>query len=528
MARVLLADATPIVRDALRILLEEMGHEVAGEAVDVPTALSLARENRPDLVILELILPGAGGLDLLRRLRARDARQKVLVYSRQNPAHFAPLCFQAGAAGFVSKSESAPLLLKAIADVLAGRGHFAREYMQSGPENVLGSLTPRELSVLQLIAEGHSNVRIAEQLRISFKTVSTYKAHLLEKLRVGSSVELADIARRNGLVPDSSPGAAVAEPLPAEIGMLRELVDAAPNPMFVRGVDGRLLFCNQRFLDFHDVGAEEALGTPLAESPWLPLQFRESLPGKFQAVVDKGVPVSVTLRAELRGRYRVLHAWMVPCRDSSGQPTGVLGGLQDITDSEGELLEWRDRALAAEAQLHRLREIDTAALEELATHLTRLELHPATPGLARLFQALRQRRSTSNPREDHPAPVQQPCEIGAIIERCRAVYPDCRFDNRCLHPLHAWLDAGLFGHWLGAALELLGEPLEIMLAARAVQPGQLLVRLELQGSGGVSSIILQQYLLRLAQRLNGRMGIERNVERLVIDLELELALAAPT
>jgi PAS domain S-box-containing protein len=526
MARVLLADATPIVRDALRTLLEEMGHEVAAEAIDVPSALSLAREARPDLVILELNLPGAGGLDLLRRLRARDARQKVLIYSRQNPAHFAPLCFQAGASGFVSKQEDTALLRKAIGDVLAGRGHFAREHMQSGPGDVLGSLTPRELSVLQLIAEGQSNVRIAEQLRISFKTVSTYKAHLLEKLRVGSNVELAEIARRAGLVADYPSGAAVAEALPAEIGMLRELVDAAPNPMFVRGVDSRLLFCNQRFLDFHQVSADEALGATLAGSTWLPAQHRESLPGRFQTVIEKGAPVTFTLRAELHGRHRVLHNWMVPCRDASGQPTGVLGGLQDITDSEDELLEWRDRALAAEAGLHRLREISTAALDELHSRLDGLELHPATPGLDGVVEALRRLKSTSNPKEDHPAPSLTPCDLEALIERGLAQYPACHFDNQCSERLRSWLDAELFSHWLNGALELLVAPRGVMLAARAVQQGQLLVRLELSGVGGGNSIILQQYVLRLAQRLNARMGIQRSAEHLAIDLELELRLAA--
>lgn len=526
MARVLLADATPIVRDALRTLLEDMGHEVAGEAVDVPTALSRARDCRPDLVILELNLPGAGGLDLLRRLRARDAGQKVLVYSRQNPAHFAPLCFQAGAGGFVSKSEDTALLRKAIGDVLAGRGHFAREHMQAGGGDVLGSLTPRELSVLQLIAEGHSNVRIAEQLRISFKTVSTYKAHLLEKLHVGSNVELAEIARRNGLVAGYPTGAVVAEALPVEVSMLRELVDAAPNPMFVRGTDSRLLFCNQRFLDYHQITADQALGMSLEESAWLTSPYRESLPAKFKSLLEEGVPAAATVRIEMHGVPRVLHVWMVPCRDSSGQPTCLLGGLQDITDSESELLEWRDRALAAEARLHRIREISTAALDELAMRLAALELHPATPGLNGFNETLQRLKSTTNPREDQPAPAAQPCELGRTIERCLAAHPACQFDNRCDRPLHGWLDAELFVRWLTGAFDLLGAPAQVILAARAVRQGQLLVRLEMSGPGGAPSLILNQYVLRLAERLNARVGIHRSEDGMAIELELELALAA--
>jgi hypothetical protein len=296
--------------------------------------------------------------------------------------------------------------------------------------------------------------------------------------------------------------------------------------MFVRGVDSRLLFCNQRFLDFHQVSADEALGTPLADSPWLAPEFRESLPPKFQAVVEKGVPVSVTLRAELRGKFHVMHAWMVPCRDSSGQPTGVLGGLQDITDSEGELLEWRDRALAAEARLHRIREIGTAAMEELTAQVAGLELHPATPGLAGVLETLRRLRSTSNPREDHPAPASAPCDLGALVMRCLASYPACHFEYPHGEALRGWLDAELFGQWLAAALELIGEPTRVSLATRAARQGQLLVRLEASGSQGPHSLILQQYVLRLAQRLNARIGIERSDESLVIDLELELALAA--
>ncbi|MBB4864104.1 PAS domain S-box-containing protein [Pseudomonas nitritireducens] len=530
MARVLLADATPIVRDALRTLLEDMRHEVVAEAVDVPTALSLARETRPELVILELSLPGAGGLDLLRRLRAREARQKVLVYTRQNPAHFAPLCFQAGAAGFVGKDQDTALLRKAIADVLAGRGHFAREYMQPGAGDALASLTPRELAVLQLIAEGHSNVRIAEQLRINFKTVSTYKAHLLEKLHVGSNVELAEIARRNGLVAGYPGGAAVSEALPAELGLLRDLVDAAPNPMFVRNIEGRLLFCNQRFLDYHHTSAEVALSASLADSPWLPAEYRESLPQRFEQMIHDGVPVQGVRRMVVQGQVRVVHIWMVPCRDSSGQPSGVLGGLQDVTDSEEQLIEWRDRALAAEGRLHRSREIGTAALEELSARLAALELHPATPGLAGFSQALEQFKSTCDPRQDTPMPALEPCDPLLLIQAVLANHPGSRLDNRCIQPLRGWLDAGLLRAWMNAALGLLvagpDGALTVMLDAKATRQGQVLMRLELNGPGGQPSIVLQQYALRVAERLSARMGIERGSERVTIDLELEFALAA--
>lgn len=94
MVTMLLVDPTPIVRSALRDLLESKGHGTVDDAIDVPTALNLAREKHPQLVILEMSLPGADCLDLLRRLKARDPEQMLLVYSGQNPAHFTPLAFR--------------------------------------------------------------------------------------------------------------------------------------------------------------------------------------------------------------------------------------------------------------------------------------------------------------------------------------------------------------------------------------------------------------------------------------------------
>lgn len=172
--------------------------------------------------------------------------------------------------------------------------------MQPGSGGELACLTPRELAVLQLIAEGNSNLCIAEQLRISFKTVSTYKGHLREKLHVDSNVELAEIARRNGLVAgqESGAGALTAETLPLELGMLRGLVDAAPNPMFVGTIEGRLLFCNQRFLDYYRISAEEALNLGHADARWFSPALRKTIPESFRRLVNEGVPFAVTNRIQ--------------------------------------------------------------------------------------------------------------------------------------------------------------------------------------------------------------------------------------
>ncbi|PJI47313.1 MAG: hypothetical protein CTR55_20410 [Pseudomonas sp.] len=532
MATVLLVDPTPIVRSALRDLLESMGHVVLEEADDVPTGLGIARAAQPQLVILEMALPGAGGLDLLRRLRARDPAQKLLVYSRQNPAHFAPLCFQAGASGFVSKDEDLAGLRKAILDVLAGRAHFAREHMQPGSGNELASLTPRELAVLQLIAEGHPNVRIAEQLRISFKTVSTYKGHLLEKLHVGSNVELAEIARRNGLLTEQEPaaGAVSSEELPLELGVLRGLVDAAPTPMLVRNIEGRLLFCNQRFLDYFRITADEALHSGLTDARWFPPALRQTLPESYRRLVNDGIPVAVTMRVEIFGEPRVLHYWMVPYRDASGRPTGVLGGLQDITSSEEHLIELRDRALLVESRLRQRTELYTASLTELAGRLDDMGLHPATPGLANLSARLERLRRICDLEDGQVASAPVACELHPLISRSLAGHTASLFGMPSLGVDRVWLDAQAFSEWMTSVLALFHAdariPLTLRLSVTMRGAGRIGVSLEVSGQPAPESVIDRHHAERLAEHLEGRLRYERTENELLVVLELELLLAS--
>lgn len=533
MATVLLADATPIVRSALRDLLEDMGHEVVQEAADVPTALTLTREYKPQLVILEIALPGSDGLDLLRRLRARDASQKVLVYSRQNAAHFGPLCFQSGASGFVSKQEDMAILRKAIADVLAGRGHFAREHMQPGGGSELDCLTRRELAVLQLIAEGKTNLRIAEELRISFKTVSTYKAHLLEKLHVSSNVELAEVARRNGLLAGHEPaaGAGLATALPAELGLLRHLVDAAPNPMFVRSTEGQLLFCNQKFLDYYRINAEEALGSGFADAHWFPPAVRKTLPDGFARVAREGVPMAVTTRVEIFGEARVMHYWMVPYRDNQGRASAILGGLQDVTESEGQLVTLRDQVLAAEAQGRRQAEFYEASLQELAGRIDALGLHPATPGLSALTLRLERLQRLCRLQEEAVATAAETCDLPALIGRCLVGQPETLFGVQRIDARRVWLDTGAFAEWMATALGLLridvDHPALMHLEMRVRGQGQVHARLEMAGRAAPDSIIDLNHCKRMAEYLEGSFAHGRHDERLEIELELVLPQAGP-
>lgn len=524
MATVLLAEATPIVRYALRGIVEELGHQIVGEAADVPPALALVRSNAPDLVILDLALPGVGGMDLLRRIKSRNERQRVLVYSRQSAEQFAPLCFQAGANGFVSKDEEVASLRKAIIDVLAGRAFFSREHMLPGSGNELERLTPRELAVLQLLAEGNSNLHIAEQLLISFKTVSTYKKRLQEKLRAGSTVELADIARRNGLVP----GEIVAEVPQGEVGLLRKLVDASPNPMFMRDKDGLLQFCNQRFLDYYHLTAEEAVGSPLADARWFPQEIRERLPESFRQRVRAGEPAAETTYLTVAGEQRCVYLWIVPYRDESGQVVGLFGGLQDITESEQQLLELRDRLLAAESQASRLLEGWEACVEEVTQLLGGLGLHPATPGLATLSERLQRLRRTCDLQYGPLPMVPEPCDLLVLLTRLLEVRPSTQLVVLRKDATRVWLDIRAFHEWLGVAVGLFSsqEVMSTELAMQLSRRGYLLMRIRMSGLAAPISVINLIHCRRLAEQLDGVFRHAGERERLEVEFELELPLAS--
>ncbi|MCP8467016.1 response regulator [Pseudomonas sp. ZM23] len=522
MATILLVDVTPIVRHALRGILEELRHEVVSEAEDVPGALMQLRSVVPDLVILDLALPGVGGMDLLRRIKNRNERQRVLVFTRQGVEQFAPLCFQAGADGFVSKDEEVGALRKAISDVLAGRAYFTREQMQPGTGNELARLSTRELAVLQLLAEGNSNLHIADQLLISFKTVSTYKRRLLEKLHAGSTVELAEVARRNGLIP----GEAVPEAPTGDMGLLHKLIDASPNPMYVRDEEGRLLFCNQKFLDYYRISAEEALGSGIADTRWFPPDVRERLPEAIRRRVSEGVPTANTMHVEIFGERRVIYFWIVPYRDDSGHFVGLLGGLQDVTENEVQLTHLRDRLLVAESQVGRLLELCEASLQEIGQLLGGLGLHPSTPGLATLSERL-QRLQRICDLQAGPLPMRpEPCELPEFLRRQLATRPAVQLSVQRLDASRAWLDLKVFREWLASALALFvpDTSLHVRLTTQTRGRGYLLVRLQLDGEAAYGSVINLTLCQRMAEQLEAVFRHSGADEQLALELDMELPL----
>lgn len=208
MSSVFIIDDHPVIRLAVRMLLEHEGYEVVGETDNGVDAMQMVRECLPDLIILDIGIPKLDGLEVLARFNAMSIPLKTLVLTAQSPTLFAIRCMQSGASGYVGKQEDFTELLSAIKAVLAGYNYFPSQALNtlntetfSAPDiELLKSINDRELMVLQLFAQGRTNKEIATGMFLSNKTVSTYKQRLMQKLNAETLVELIELAKRNALV----------------------------------------------------------------------------------------------------------------------------------------------------------------------------------------------------------------------------------------------------------------------------------------------------------------------------------------
>jgi two-component system invasion response regulator UvrY len=209
MTCVLIIDDHPIVLQGCRRVLEDAGIEPVLAASDLVGGYRLYRRHKPDVVIVDLAMKGKGlgGLDLIRRIKAHDPRGRILVLSMHNDAAIVARSLEAGASGYVLKDTSSDELVKAVAQVAAGApylsGDLAIKVALAGVAGVAGSgarrnpladLTPRELQVLALLADGKPYDRIAHELNVSYKTVVNVSSALKQKLAARTLPELVSTA----------------------------------------------------------------------------------------------------------------------------------------------------------------------------------------------------------------------------------------------------------------------------------------------------------------------------------------------
>jgi two-component system, NarL family, response regulator LiaR len=209
--RVLVVDDHAVVREGLRTFLElQDGIEVAGEAADGEEAIEAAERLRPDVVLMDLVMPALDGIAAMRALRERVPGARVIVLTSFADDDKLLPALRAGAAGYLLKNAEPQELARAVRAAHAGEAlldpHVAARLVDAlaGEKEPLDRLTPREREVLQLIGRGFSNKRIAQELRLSEKTVKTHVGHVLAKLGVGDRTHAAVFAVRAGLIDQRS------------------------------------------------------------------------------------------------------------------------------------------------------------------------------------------------------------------------------------------------------------------------------------------------------------------------------------
>jgi len=201
---VLLVDDHAVVREGYRRLLERHGDIVViGEAVDAPTAHSLFCCLNPQIVVMDITLPGTSGIEAMRRMLAYRSDARVLIFSMHEDAIFARRALQAGAFGYVTKASAPNVLVEAIHSVAGGRKFLSPEVAQKlalhefGGEQPEG-LSAREFEVLELLAQGHSVKQIAESLGLNPKTISNHQTAIKQKLGADTAIQLLKKATQLG------------------------------------------------------------------------------------------------------------------------------------------------------------------------------------------------------------------------------------------------------------------------------------------------------------------------------------------
>lgn len=207
--KILVVDDHAIMRDGIHALIDLHDDiEVVGEASDGKEAIEKVRELVPDVVIMDIAMPGMDGLEAARRIRKRNPEVKVLVLTQHDHKEYVLSAIKAGVAGYLPKRAVSSELVSAIRAVHRGESFLypsaatalIQDYLRKGEAEPYDYLTEREREILKLIAEGHTSREIASMLFISVKTVQGHRTKIMEKLDIHNRTELIRYAMRKGLV----------------------------------------------------------------------------------------------------------------------------------------------------------------------------------------------------------------------------------------------------------------------------------------------------------------------------------------
>ena len=205
--KVFLVDDHAVVREGYRRLLERSaGITVVGEAANAAEAYGEFQRVQPDVVVMDISLPGASGIDALRRILAREPGAKVLMFSMHEESIFATRAFQAGALGYITKASAPEILVDAVRTVAQGKRTISPDMAQalalqsvSGGAPGLNVLSQREFEVMRLLVQGLTLNDIAQQLQLSYKTVANHQSAIRQKLNVETHAQLLKCVEHSGI-----------------------------------------------------------------------------------------------------------------------------------------------------------------------------------------------------------------------------------------------------------------------------------------------------------------------------------------
>lgn len=522
MHRVVIAEDQAIAREALRLVLEREGYDVVGEAADGLEATRLLRAQRPDLLVLGLRLRRLNGIEVMRRARRALPSMKMLVLSEIDNALTISQCEEAGASGFVSKTDDFAEVFLALRAIEHGSSWFPAQDRRGGANDaatqdasLLDTLSQREQSVLGYLAQGVRIRDIAADMALDERTISTYKARLLRKLNAHSVVELVDIARRLRLAPQVEPpteagseDAVAAGPYPD----FHALIDTFPFSVSVRALDGRTVFANrylrtrlgpERFEAFRSVGLREQVQLFGADDA-----TAQRIESAFADAVARGADYRLDAVADSGGEPSIGVHWGAPLTDAHGAISLMICGSFNVNGAERIMVglhEAMATALASSearaALLDTLGDDVSLPLAEAIALLESVTQRRDATTAARLAEA-RSRLQLAEMRFDHLRLLGATSKTlsGSSATRCdlreatrRVVQTveddmaalDARFSTRFSGRGSAsvWLDETRYARLLGALLHL---------AARADSTGEIPVEVHaLLRGGGIVEVELR-------------------------------------
>lgn len=209
MIKIFVADDHSLIREGIKnIISREYDMSVVGETADPHRIIELTQQIKPDLLILDLSMPGKSGLDVLKEIKSVSPETKVLIMTMLPEDQFAKRTLKAGASGYLTKDSAPDELVSAIRKIINGKKYIspslaeklADDLDDTSPKEPHELLSDREFQVLKMIAAGKSQTEIADELSIGISTVNTYRARILEKLNLHTNAELIHFAYNNKLI----------------------------------------------------------------------------------------------------------------------------------------------------------------------------------------------------------------------------------------------------------------------------------------------------------------------------------------